>query len=346
MRVLLKRVVVFFLLLMALLLTACGKSTTLKPSIQFNIDAPKEAGMQEEGVQTEYPAEKETGMQTEDIQAEYPKVFHVILERDEETALRMAEDLVGGPYEADYPDSWIWTAFNNDIPVSSFSLDDAWVASYFDSERGEGGMIVDEELAHIDEFGYITTLTPHLLDYDAMEAVAQACEFLKPYSNIFTFQPYRVLTGNIPSDSQKAGYYEVHLQASYDNIPVSYASEPEPIYVEACIGQNGVFQCNGRFLLKETGRSEIDGITPISVVSQQLEESYLSITDATQVEITDTQLQYFFSGDGDGNYTLEPVWALTGTGSFEEGGTVFTRIISFLYFVEDGTLCGVYTPVV
>lgn len=333
------RIILFLVLIgqIVLMMTACKNSTSDEansPSIQFNI----------EQVETTNGEESESTDKTPKAQPEQTAIYKVVLEQDEETASLMATNLVAELYDADHTDTWTWNA--NDF-TTYYHIDDGWMMSYGDSTRSTGsGAIVDDDLAHMSEFGYITSITPNLLDFDAMSASDQACEFLKPYSSQFTFQPFRTLAGNVPGDEQTAGYYEVHLQACYDGIPICIYSDVTPINATVCVGQKGVFQCEGNFLYREVSREEIANAVSESEVANQLKESYLSISDDTNVEINNIQLQYVFSDNQDGTYTLEPVWAITGTASFTEGGTEYTRSVAYLYYAEDGSFCGLYSLVV
>ncbi|MCD8115604.1 MAG: hypothetical protein LUE21_00530 [Oscillospiraceae bacterium] len=316
-----KRVVI--ILLAALLLaavTGCQRETEAQTSI--SITAADEAAEAEE----------------------MPTVYNVVLRRDEDALLQMAEDLITSQYE-EYTienEDYDWTIWDDGDWIAYLSCDDFWTVGY-ESEYAYGAEDIEWEYSTV--YGYITEIIPNGLEFTAADAGEMLCDFLERYTSVFTFQTYRVLALN-QEDKTQPGCYDVYAQAVYKGVPLVLTANSGENYISAnaAVGTNGVMSLDGTFLLREVSRVEVDVVSQ-ETVQEHLLENYAAITGAAAVVIDSIELEYFVDTEDDGYYSMFPVWAFSGTLTFaNDDGTTYLMQASILYYADTGTLCDVYYP--
>lgn len=272
-------------------------------------------------------------------------VYRAEFTRDEEALMQIAKDLILSQYaenaisrEGEYE----WFVMDGDSLIASFYCDSDWMLSYLDCINDCNG--THEESEYMATYGYITDVIPNGLDFTANEAGQFLCDFLTQYTDTFSFQTYRVMAEN-QEDTTAAGYYSTFAQALYEGVPLALDSNANEnhVWAYANIGPNGMFSLDGMFLLKETSRQEVEIIDQNTAQSHLL-ENYAAITGASEVEIDSIELQYFVDTMEDGSYSMYPVWAFSGTLTFNEDGYIYTTQASILYYAETGLLCDVYYP--
>ncbi|MCD8115605.1 MAG: hypothetical protein LUE21_00535 [Oscillospiraceae bacterium] len=301
------------------------------------------------GCQRETEAQTSISITAADAAAEAeetPTVYNVILRRDEDALLQMAENLIISRYEEYVYDDEVfqqWQVQTGEKLVASLDCSSDWMVSYTDYENDCNGTHMEDD--YMITYGYITDTIPNGLDFTAEEAGEQLCNFLEQYVSVFTFQTYRVLAEN-QEDETQPGYYSAFAQALYKGIPLvlDANSGENHIWAYANIGPNGIFSLDGTFLLREVSRVEVDVVSQ-ETVREHLLENYAAITGASDVDIDSIELEYFVDTEDDGYYSMFPVWAFSGTLTFaNDDGTTYSMQASILYYADTGTLCDVYYP--
>jgi hypothetical protein len=272
-------------------------------------------------------------------QVDNAQLYSVIFSRNEEALYQIANDLIVSKYDNSIrPENqnWEWYAVENDVPIAALSCDDNWTLSYTDREHDVNG--THGEMDKMIVYGYITDIVPVGLNFSGEEAGEKVCSFLEQYTDVLAFEAYRVLAENLEDETQ-SGYYTVFAQALFEGIPMTLDGSPD--WVTANVGENGLFSLDGSFLLKEISRTEVENTVSADEVYDHLMSYYKELTGADLVEIENVELQYYVETTSDGSYTMNPVWAFTGSVTFSDEEYTTTATASILYYVENGMICDV-----
>lgn len=320
-----KRLLAYVLLILLVFLSGCANETRQETSQTNNIQADN--------------IELNLMNQEDPIQVDNTQLYSVIFSRNEEALYRIANDLIVSKYDnyispGNLP--WEWYVVENDVPIAILSCDDNWTLSYTDCEHDLNG--THSEMDKMIVYGYITEIVPVGLNFSGEEAGEKVCSFLEQYTDVLELKAYRVLAENL-EDQTQSGYYTVFAQALFEGIPMTL--DGSPMWATANVGENGLFCLDGSFLLKEISRTEVENTVSADEVYEHLMSNYKELTGADLVEIENVELQYYVETTSDGTYTMNPVWAFTGSVTFSDEENTTTSTASILYYAENGMICDV-----
>lgn len=273
----------------------------------------------------------------------------VTIAADEEKMRSLAEELL----KLRYPEApgfesageEAWQYAENGNTVFEFAVSDSGGFYYMDIPDNINGVWL--EMNHLFEYGYITEQVPDGLTLSAEEAAEEAGSFLENDSD-FTFRPWNVLAIGGDEGSDRSGYYEISLQAYMDGIPVSVKGEANTrgFYAVARYSDTGLFSMEGFAPFSERERRVLeDTVSPEQIV-EAFRGNFDFFCSGETLEVNRIYFEYYPADNGDGSYTLTPVWAFDCVDTRTELETYETEPVvqrySVLYYAEDGSFCGVY----
>ncbi len=264
-------------------------------------------------------------------------IYRVNFVKDEEMAQALAEELIVKVYpDYQHPALWNWNVVRNDTLVASFSCDNFWTSYYLDVANDQDGITLEEDQLFRN---FITEKVPAGSIHTSASAIDIACGFLNRYSNDIEFRAYNVLATE--GKNGKAGFFTVTTEGVYKGIPISRCSDITTRSVGGSIdiGNEGIFCISALFLLKEDFSENVP-IVDVEQVAYSLCDHFHLLTRMNDIQIEEIALQYYFCTNEDGTYSLRPVWCFIGSG--QQSDLAHRSNLSFLYFADDGSFCGVY----
>lgn len=200
---------------------------------------------------------------------------------------------------------WGWWIDGEDHTLLYLDCDpfgsDSGEVDYLDVRRDLNSQIILGENAY--KPYYFTEHIPYKMDQSSTEAAEQAAAFLSQYS-CFTYHPWNVTAGSLGVPQEIPGYYSIHLQPYYDDLPV-YGNY---MRMSAAVSCEGLFAFQGPALLKEQERQAIQHAMSLDMAVERFKKDFSIVLTGDCLIVDRIAIGYLGISNQHGVHTLSPAW--------------------------------------
>lgn len=265
-------------------------------------------------------------------------------------------------------DNWLITNYPDANKRPQILSDFDGHIHFTDVSKDINGSQVDD-IYFFQEQGFITDSVPLGMSIDANEAGKQAIDFISKYTSL-RFSIYSIKAINDTANNK--GYYQVRLQAEYNDLPLYPVNGSlEPLYVvvddqtqlmidgphcvefEINISSEGIMGFQGIVNLKETGSIPVDNSAPFEDIVDKclsdMEEMSSKPTGGPGIVVTDRKytvnkiylayISVIHYGETC-SITFEPSWCFDCQDSRMENGQEYDMTYTYAYSAATGEYVG------
>lgn len=340
-------------MLSVFMMAACGRTGETVAEINAEMQDVKSITAETRGHITDsvYQDEKELMIDADVDVGDLERLFEITIKMDKEYVQKFINKQIKSEYpeiteDKDENGNRVWRYERDGQLLMSCKVENGGVLYYVDVLNDVNAPYLDEG-EHILEYGYITEFDAPDVGLSAEKAAEKAVSYLEEYSSV-TFIPWNILAGDRPDEKGKSGYYSISMQPVCEGIPVSVNSDSvaQGFSTTVSYSKDGIFQIQGAFMFSALDSVEIERIVSLNSVMKQLKSSVAAFSEGDVISVNYITLEYFPKMNSDGSYTLSPVWDFyctdTRTELIDGGEKEISLRYNYLYFAEDGELCGIY----
>lgn len=348
-----KKGISMLVMLPLFIVTACGRSEGTLAEIGMELQDMKTITDETAGHVTDraYQDEKNLVIDADVEIGELEELTEITIRIDEERVQKFINEQIKVEYpeiseDMDETEGRKWSYEKDGQLLLSCTLTETSVTNYVDVLKDVNAPYLDDG-EHILEYGYITELNAPGVGLSAEEAAEAAAQCLAEYSS-FVFQPWNILAGDRPDESEKAGYYAISMQPVYEGIPVSVKNDSTipGLSTTVMYSEDGIFQIQGAFMFSVSNNVEIEKIVSLDSVLEKFKSNFSAFAAGDNISVNRITFEYFPQMNDDYSYTLSPVWNFycsdTRTEVINGEEQEISLRYSYLYFAENGELCGMY----
>ena len=267
---------------------------------------------------------------------EADEIYTAAFERDEEMFDAMLDELLVKQYPTvEKINDLCWMGYIDGKLQASLGYSSLWSVNYINVANDMNGILQEED--HLFDDGYITTNQPEMCTLTPENAGKMAVAFSTEWSQDLTFYVNRILS----VIDEDRGCYMVNARAKFAGRPITtfakaYSIAPQ---IDFHISDDGIFEFQGLFLLKEQSRASVNLIAAEDVM-KNLGASFVAYSTLSDICINEVTLDYCMETSDNVHFSVRPVWCFDGTGINANDG--LSHGIAFVYYADNGEFNGAY----
>lgn len=264
------------------------------------------------------------------------EVYTAAFERDEETFNAMLDELLVKQYPTvEKINDLSWMGYTDGKLQASMGYSSLWSVDYINVANDMNGILQEED--HLFDDGYMTTNQPEMCTLSPEEAEKIAVDFSMKWSHDLTFYVNRILS----VIDEDRGCYMINVRAKFAGRPVTTLAKAYSIapQIDFHISDDGIFEFQGLFLLKEQSREPVDLVAVEDAVNH-LGASFAAYSTLCTIDINEVTLDYCMETTDNVHFSVRPIWCFDGTGINASDG--LSHDIAFVYYADSGEFNGAY----
>lgn len=264
------------------------------------------------------------------------EIYTAAFERDEETFNAMLDTLLVQQCQTvEKINDLCWMGYTGGKLQASLGYSSLWSVDYLNVANDMNGILQEED--HLFDDGYMTTKQPEMCTLTPEDAGKIAVDFSMEWSHDLTFYVNRILS----VIDEDRGCYMVNTRAEFaghsiTTLAKAYSIAPQ---IDFHISDDGIFEFQGLFLLKEQSRASVNLIA-VEDVMKNLGTSFVAYSTLSDICINEVTLDYCMETSDNVYFSVRPVWCFDGTGINASDG--LSHAITFVYYADSGEFNGAY----